>query len=236
VTQNAAMTDSPTTTLHVVNVFLAADGAGGNLLGVFLDGRAISEDRRQAVAHELGFSETVFVDAIDGMSADVRIFTPGRELPFAGHPTVGTSWLLRQEGHPTATLRVPAGDVQCRQEGDLAWIRARPEWIHDIKVDQLPSPADVEAIDAANEQSRYVWAWVDEGAGVLRSRYFASAVGIVEDEATGAAAVLMGSLLGRDLLIRQGRGSELHVRVNPDGSVGVGGRVARAEERSFRLA
>jgi predicted PhzF superfamily epimerase YddE/YHI9 len=230
------MTERRSATLHVVRVFMAENGSGGNLLGVFLDGRAISEDRRQAVAHQLGFSETVYVDAIDGMSATARIFTPARELPFAGHPTVGTSWLLRQEGHPTATLHVPAGDVQCRQEGDLAWIRARPEWIHDITIEQLPSPADVEAIDAANEQSRYVWAWIDEGAGVLRSRYFASAFGIVEDEATGAAAVLMGSLLGRNLLIRQGRGSELHVRVNDDGSVGVGGRVANAEVRDFRTA
>ncbi len=229
------MSESRTATLHVLRVFLAADGGGGNELGVFLSGRAIPEDRRQGVAHELGFSETVFVDAIDGPSADARIFTPARELPFAGHPTVGTSWLLRQEGHPTATLHVPAGDVRCHQDGDLAWIRARPEWIHEITVEQLASPADVEAIDAANEQSRYVWAWIDEPAGVLRSRYFASAFGIVEDEATGAAAVLMGSLLGRDLLIRQGRGSELHVRVNPDGSVGVGGRVARLEERDFAI-
>jgi predicted PhzF superfamily epimerase YddE/YHI9 len=233
---NASIAPARSATLHVVRVFLAENGSGGNLLGVFLDGRAISQERRQAVAHRLGFSETVYVDAIDGMSATVRIFTPSRELPFAGHPTVGTSWLLRQEGHPTATLHVPAGDVQCRQEGDLAWIRARPEWIHDIKIEQLGSPADVEAIDAADEQSRYVWAWIDEDAGVLRSRYFASAFGIVEDEATGAAAVLMGSLLGRELLIRQGRGSELHVRVNDDGSVGVGGRVANAEVRDFPTA
>jgi predicted PhzF superfamily epimerase YddE/YHI9 len=224
-----------TATLHIVRVFLAADGSGGNLLGVFIDGRAIREDRRQAVAHHLGYSETVYVDDIDGMSAVARIFTPGRELPFAGHPTVGTSWLLRSEGHPTATLRVPAGDVQCRQEGDLAWIRARPEWIHDINIEQLASVADVEAIDPANEQSRYVWAWIDEPAGIIRSRYFASMFGIIEDEATGAAAVTMGHLLGRDLLIRQGRGSELHVRTYDDGSIGVGGRVARVEERAFPI-
>ena len=86
----------------------------------------------------------------------------------------------------------------------------------------------------ARTSSRATSAWIDEPPP-LRSRYFASAVGVVEDEATGAAAVLMGSLLGRDLLIRQGRGSELHVRVNPDGSVGVGGRVARLAERNFAI-
>ena len=108
--------------------FFAADGGGGNELGVFLSGRAIPEDRRQAVAHELGFlrDRVCRRDRPPGPSADARIFTPARELPFAGHPTVGTSWLSEQEGHPTATLHVPAGDVRCHQEGDLAWIRAHP--------------------------------------------------------------------------------------------------------------
>jgi PhzF family phenazine biosynthesis protein len=76
--------------LHVLRVFAAPDGTGGNPLGVFLDGPAVPEGRRQAVAADLGFSETVFVD--DPRSGGVRIFTPAAELPFAGHPLVGTSW------------------------------------------------------------------------------------------------------------------------------------------------
>jgi predicted PhzF superfamily epimerase YddE/YHI9 len=233
--ENAVVTlpTAESTTLNVVRVFLAADDGGGNLLGIFLRGEQIAGDRRQEVARELGFSETVFFDAIDGPAAVTRIFTPSRELRFAGHPTVGTSWLLRQEGRGVSALRVLAGDVRCWQDGELAWIRARPEWVHDIDVQQLPTAAAVEALDPANESSRYVWAWVDEPTGILRSRYFANDVGIREDEATGAAAVLMGGRLGRDLLIRQGRGSELHVRIGPDGTVDVGGRVARVEERDF---
>src|SRR5436309_11290746 len=78
--------------LHVLRVFCGDDGRGGNPLGVFLDGGAIASDQRQAVAHDLGFSETVFVD--DGRSGDIAIFTPQAELDFAGHPTVGTAWLL----------------------------------------------------------------------------------------------------------------------------------------------
>jgi predicted PhzF superfamily epimerase YddE/YHI9 len=60
----------------------------------------------------------------------------------------------------------------------------------------------------------------------VRTRVFPVDLGIDEDEATGAAAVRLGGLLGRDLEIRQGRGSVIHVRPRPDGLVEIGGRVA----------
>ena len=68
---------------------------GGNQLAVFRDGRGIASETMQAVAKELHISETTFVlpKEKDG-DHRVRIFTPGRELPFAGHPTVGTTWVL----------------------------------------------------------------------------------------------------------------------------------------------
>jgi predicted PhzF superfamily epimerase YddE/YHI9 len=227
------------TDLHVLRVFLGPDGRGGNPLGVFLDGPSIQPDRRQAVAAELGFSETVFVDAIDPTAgvAVVRIYTPAAELPFAGHPTVGTSWLLARLGRGVGTLRCPAGDVLTwADDDDRRWIRARASWVHRFVSVQLPDVAavDADAPGAMGEPGRYVWAWEDEAAGRLRSRYFATDYGILEDEATGAAAVRMGGTLGRDLIIRQGTGSELLVR--PDttsGTVAVGGRVALLEVRAF---
>ena len=78
-----------------------------------------------------------------------------------------------------------------------------------------------------------VWAWEDEAAGRLRARVFPNGIGIAEDEATGAAALQLGALLGRDLVIRQGEGSELHVRPGRDGTVAVGGRVELVSERSY---
>jgi predicted PhzF superfamily epimerase YddE/YHI9 len=224
-----------TTQLHVLRVFTGPDGRGGNPLGVFLDGGLIRPERRQAVATQLGFSETVFVD--DPAEGAIRIFTPGRELPFAGHPTVGTAWLFHETGAPATTLRPPAGEVPTRHDEDGTWVRARPEWIHPIVVEQLASATEVEAqpLQALGTPGRYVWAWLDEPAGTLRSRYFATDVGIVEDEATGAAAVLMGSRLGRPLTIRQGVGSEILVRPQPDGSIEIGGRVEPVERREFPL-
>jgi predicted PhzF superfamily epimerase YddE/YHI9 len=225
------------TRLHVLRVFLGPDGGGGNPLGVFLDGPAIGPDRRLAVARELGFSETVFVDELAGSTARIAIFTPGTELAFAGHPTVGTSWLLREVGTPIETLRVRAGDVGTWSSGELTWIRARASWVHPIEIRQVASVTEVDALSpgAMGDPGLYPWAWEDEAAGRLRSRYFATDVGIREDEATGAAAVVMGARLGRPLVIRQGVGSELHVRPDPAaGTVDVGGRCRQVEVREGR--
>jgi hypothetical protein len=97
------------TELHVLRVFLGPDGGGGNPLGVFLDGGAITPDRRQVVAHELGFSETVFIDEVGGAEARIAIFTPAAELPFAGHPTVGTSWCCDRSAAMSASRRSRPG-------------------------------------------------------------------------------------------------------------------------------
>ena len=223
------------TELHVLRVFTGPDGRGGNPLGVFLDGARIPSDRRQAVAIDLGFSETVFVD--DPQEGAIRIFTPGRELPFAGHPTVGTAWLFRESGAPSTVLRPPAGDVPFRHDAERTWVRARPEWVHPIRIEQLASAAEVEGArgGAMGDPGRYIWAWIDEGAGELRSRYFATDVGILEDEATGAAAVVMGGLLRRPITIRQGVGSEILVRPGDDGTIEIGGRVELVETREYSL-
>jgi predicted PhzF superfamily epimerase YddE/YHI9 len=229
-----------TTDLHILRVFIGPDGRGGNPLGVFLDGRVVAPADRQAVAAELGLSETVFVDGIDADVARVRIFTPGAELAFAGHPTVGTAWLLATLGQAVSTLRCPAGDVLTWAEGDgpdaRRWIRARAGWVHPIAIRQYAGVVEVDALppQPMGAPGTYAWAWEDEAAGRLRSRYFATDVGILEDEATGAAAVVMGDRLARPLIIRQGIGSELMVR--PDAAVGtvdVGGRVALSEVRRF---
>lgn len=223
------------TTLDVLRVFVGPDGRGGNPLGVFRDGLAIEPSRRQAVAADLGFSETVFLDDRDATSAVMRIFTPAAELAFAGHPTVGTAWLLMEGGVPGITLRPPAGAVVAWREGDRTWIRARAAWVHDFSIARVDSADEVEALDGppAGETNLYVWAWEGEAAGRIRARYFPIAFGIAEDEATGAAAVVMGDRLGRQLVIHQGVGSEILVRPGPDGTVEIGGRVVRVGARPY---
>jgi len=67
----------------------------GNQLAVFTDARGIDEEMMQALALEIGFSETTFVlPPEQGGTVRIRIFTPRSELPFAGHPCLGTAWVL----------------------------------------------------------------------------------------------------------------------------------------------
>lgn len=213
-------------TLHVLRVFTDEAGVWGNPLGVFLDGAAVPAERRQAVAAELGFSETVFVE--DRGSGACRIFTPGSELGFAGHPSVGTAWLLAREGDAVEALRPPAGEVAVRTEGELTFIAARADWSPPWEMIELGSAAEVEALEGppgGREDEIYIWAWIDEAAGLVRSRCFALGDGVGEDEATGSAALMLVAELGRPLTIHQGRGSVLDARPLGDGRGEVGGRV-----------
>jgi len=73
---------------------------GGNQLAVVLDGRGLSPQTMQAIAKEMAFSETTFVLPSERTGTDVRmrIFTPGDELPMAGHPTIGSAFALARAG------------------------------------------------------------------------------------------------------------------------------------------
>jgi predicted PhzF superfamily epimerase YddE/YHI9 len=221
--------------LHVLRVFIGDDGAGGNPLGVFLDGAAIAPDRRQDVAADLGFSETVFVD--DARRGRVAVFTPTVELEFAGHPLVGTAWLLAAEGRGVSRLRPPAGDVPTRQEGELSFIAGRPEWAPPFEHYKLDSPEDVDALDGPPPGHDLVgcWAWEDEEGGIARCRVFPVSLGIDEDEATGSHAILLAGALSRPLVIHQGGGSTLLAQPIGDGFVEVGGRVAQVVRREYDL-
>lgn len=73
---------------------------GGNQLAVFLDGRGLTVETMQAIAKEMNFSETTFILPPERPDTDVRmrIFTPGSELPMAGHPTIGSAFALARAG------------------------------------------------------------------------------------------------------------------------------------------
>ena len=214
-------------------MFCADHDSGGNSLAVFLDGAGVSPERRQAVAEELGLPETVFVD--DAARGELRIFTPAVELDFAGHPTVGAAWLLRERGFAVSTLRVPAGETAVRYEGGDAFVAGRPEWGPPWELDQLTSPAAVEALEGPPDGHDLVsaWAWLDEPAGVVRARVFGPRVGVDEDEATGSAAVRLCAALGRPLDIRQGRASRILARPLDGGWVEIGGRSVLDDERGY---
>ena len=115
---------------------------GGNQLAVFTDGAALSSSEMQELAHEMNFSESTFVMPPDSSGARrVRIFTPTHEMPMAGHPTVGTTWVLATRGEIAldsarvdATLHLGIGPVTVTVEStggqpDFVWMAHRePEF------------------------------------------------------------------------------------------------------------
>jgi trans-2,3-dihydro-3-hydroxyanthranilate isomerase len=89
----------------------------GNPLAVFRDARGIPDERLQPIAREINYSETVFVyPPQSGGDARIRIFTPGRELPFAGHPIVGTAIVLAGADQPEIRLETGRGVIPVRLE------------------------------------------------------------------------------------------------------------------------
>jgi predicted PhzF superfamily epimerase YddE/YHI9 len=213
----------------VLRVFTDSAGNFGNPLGV-VDAATVQSEQRQRLAAQLGYSETVFVDlpGAGSTTAHARIYTPLTELPFAGHPTVGASWWLRAIGTPIHTLQVPAGIVQVSYDDDITAISARAQWAPEFAIHDLESPDALAAADAADfpdDVAHYLWTWIDESAGSLRSRLFAANLGVTEDEATGSAAVRMTDYLSRDLTITQGKGSVIETTWSPQGWVRVAGRV-----------
>ncbi|GAA0282607.1 PhzF family phenazine biosynthesis protein [Actinomadura nitritigenes] len=208
---------------EVLRVFCGPDGAHGNRLGVVRDGAAVpGEARRQAVARELGFSETIFID--DAGRGAIDIYTPSARLPFAGHPCVGAAWLL---GVPA--LVTAAGPVDVRRDGDLTWIAGRAEWAPGRTLREYGSAGVVDALPVPPPgEWIYAWAWEDEPSGRVRARGFPGrGDGIDEDEATGAAALLLTARLGRPLVVTQGRGSQIMTAPLPGGLIEVAGRVRR---------
>lgn len=114
-------------TFYIVDVF-AEEKYAGNQLAVVRGGADLPDEVLLKIAMEMNYSETTFILAEkerDG-GYDVRIFTPGGEVPFAGHPTLGTAYVIRQEilAEPveSVTLNLKAGRVPVTF-GDVLWMR-----------------------------------------------------------------------------------------------------------------
>jgi trans-2,3-dihydro-3-hydroxyanthranilate isomerase len=142
VPQTKLWTAQPAGSGELIRDFLIADvftdtPLEGNQLGIFPDGRGLSHDMMLKVTREMNFSETVFFLPPDdpGADAHVRIFTPGSELPFAGHPTLGSAWVLGEMlKKQTITLRTGAGliPVELERKGEtvtFGWMsQPIPDW------------------------------------------------------------------------------------------------------------
>jgi trans-2,3-dihydro-3-hydroxyanthranilate isomerase len=113
---------------HLVDVFTDRP-FGGNPLAVFKDGRGVRDDAMQSIAKELHLSETTFVLPPKAAGADhrVRIFTPDAELPFAGHPTLGTAYVLAEGKDAAMRLEEGVGVISVTlREGFVQMVQPLP--------------------------------------------------------------------------------------------------------------
>lgn len=113
---------------HLVNVFVESDAAtfGGNPLCVFENALGMTDAEMLALTSQFNLSETSFVLPRAGQTPQVRIFAPGYELPFAGHPTIGTAYVvnaLKLAGcdGDSLTLSMIAGEIPVARQADGAW-------------------------------------------------------------------------------------------------------------------
>lgn len=158
---------------RIVNVFTVDEEPfSGNPLAVFEDAADVTDEQMQSIARQLNLSETTFVLGAgdDGVDADMRIFTPNYELPFAGHPTLGTAYVVSSllGGGGDVVLGMPAGRVPVSHQGSQ-WVltTAVPPTTRPVEAD----PADLAAMVGVQVDDLDVLGgaplWVDTGVEQL---------------------------------------------------------------------
>jgi len=120
---------------YLVDVF-AEEKYAGNQLAVVVDADGLTTDQMQKIANEFHFSETTFVlsDIMRNGGYDVRIFTPQTELPFAGHPTLGTAFVIRhrqsEKKTDTIVLNLKVGQIpvtfEKKGQTEILWMHQKP--------------------------------------------------------------------------------------------------------------
>ncbi|TMH57003.1 MAG: PhzF family phenazine biosynthesis protein [Betaproteobacteria bacterium] len=149
---------------RIVNVF-AEERLAGNPLAVFEDGRGLDDAAMQALALQFNLSETTFVLPSTRASAHVRIFTPTFEMPFAGHPTLGSAHVVRSlMGSDEVTLEMRAGVIPVRAQGDVWTLEANAPRTRAVAAsrDELAAMLGLAATDVGSAPL-----WVDTGSEQL---------------------------------------------------------------------
>jgi trans-2,3-dihydro-3-hydroxyanthranilate isomerase len=144
--------------LFIVDVF-AQRKYTGNQLGVILNSDNLSTETMQEIAREINFSETTFITGkdINNNGYNVRIFTPIKELPFAGHPTLGTAYIIQQKVIKKAIDRVylnymvgqiPVTINYVEESPDVLWMEQNsPEFAEDLSAEIISEVLNLELTD-----------------------------------------------------------------------------------------
>ena len=143
---------------YQVDVF-ASERYAGNQLAVVTGTFFLPDERMQAIANEMHFSETTFIPSNEKRNGgfDVRIFTPSIEVPFAGHPVLGTAYIIKhfvqdEDGSDTVTLNLKAGQIPVRFEThgaeEVLWMKQLPPTFgKNFTVEELANVLQLNAAD-----------------------------------------------------------------------------------------
>lgn len=152
-----------TLNFYIVDVFAETKYAG-NQLAVFTNAEGLSSGQMQQIAKEVNFSETTFILSPEAQNGgyDVRIFTPARELPFAGHPTLGTAFVLQQfiiqQPVDQINLNLQVGQIPVKltyqnQTPEVLWMRHNPPTFGEVL--SAEPIADVLNLETAEIDTRF---------------------------------------------------------------------------------
>ncbi len=143
---------------YIVDVF-AEEKYAGNQLAVVQHAHNLGDTEMQKIAREMNFAETTFIlsdQARDG-GYDVRIFTPAAEVPFAGHPTLGTAYIIREDilrsAAHTVTLNLKVGPITVTFDRDVLWMKQIEPTFGGTRLPDEVAP--VVGIDAADIDPRF---------------------------------------------------------------------------------
>jgi trans-2,3-dihydro-3-hydroxyanthranilate isomerase len=142
---------------YIVDVF-AENKYEGNQLAVFIPEGKMEPTEMQKIAREMNFSETTFINSgiQDNGGYDVKIFSPDSELPFAGHPTLGTAYviknLLDRSDSNKIKLNLPVGQIPVVFENQYAWMtQNQPEFGAKVEIDRIPAILQINREDINTE-------------------------------------------------------------------------------------
>lgn len=157
----------PALRYRIVNVF-AESALAGNPLCVFEDGSSLDTTTMQALALQFNLSETTFIvpPTVAGATAQVRIFTPGFEMPFAGHPTLGTAHVVRElkNAGDSVRLEMKAGVIPVEARGDEWTLKANAPRSH---VPHVARTEFAQMLGLPESDVRDGALWVDTGSEQL---------------------------------------------------------------------
>ena len=155
---------------YIVDVFTEKKYAG-NQLAVFFNAQDLSTEQMQEITREINFAESTFVTAVDveNNQAAVRIFTPASEMQFAGHPVIGTSWVILNKvfdhGTKAITLNVPIGPIPVKEINDQLWLKAaQPVFFDVFRKEDFASFSNLKTTDF---DSRFVVQEVSTGSAFV---------------------------------------------------------------------